>query len=75
MLLTIATTHRPATDLGYLLHNHPGRFQCHDLSFGGAHVFDPEATGDRCAACLLLDVEPLPAGPRPACAGGAALRG
>ena len=24
MLLTITTTHRPATDLGYLLHKHPG---------------------------------------------------
>jgi SAM-dependent methyltransferase len=27
MLLTIMTTHRPATDLGYLLHKHPERFQ------------------------------------------------
>jgi RNA repair, ligase-Pnkp-associating, region of Hen1 len=27
MLLTITTTHRPATDLGYLLHKHPVRFQ------------------------------------------------
>jgi hypothetical protein len=25
MLLTITTTHRPALDLGYLLHKHPGR--------------------------------------------------
>ncbi|MGN6671871.1 MAG: 3' terminal RNA ribose 2'-O-methyltransferase Hen1, partial [Thermomicrobiales bacterium] len=23
MLLTITTTHRPATELGYLLHKHP----------------------------------------------------
>lgn len=34
MLLTISTTHRPATDLGYLLHKHPGRLQSFDLSFG-----------------------------------------
>ncbi len=59
MLLTITTTHRPATDLGYLLHKHPGRFQSYDLSFGKAHVFYPEATDDRCAACLLLDVDPV----------------
>ncbi|MCD4727214.1 MAG: hypothetical protein K8R46_06110 [Pirellulales bacterium] len=26
MLLTITSTHRPATDLGYLLHKHPARF-------------------------------------------------
>ncbi len=27
MLLTITTTRAPATDLGYLLHKHPGRLQ------------------------------------------------
>ena len=59
MLLTIATTHRPAGDLGYLLHKHPGRFQSYDLSFGKAHVFYPEAAEDRCMACLLLDVDPV----------------
>ena len=42
MLLTITTTHRPANDLGYLLHKHPERFQTFDLSFGKAHVFYPE---------------------------------
>ncbi len=59
MLLTITTTHRPATDLGFLLHKHPGRFQSYDLSFGRAHVFYPEASEDRCSACLLLDVDPV----------------
>lgn len=59
MLLTITTTHRPATDLGFLLHKHPGRFQSYDLSFGRAHAFYPEAAEDRCAACLLLDVDPV----------------
>src|SRR5882757_6343106 len=59
MLLSITTTHRPATDLGYLLHKHPGRFQSYDLSFGKAHVFYPEASDDRCTACLLLDVDPV----------------
>src|SRR3954464_5508412 len=59
MLLTITTTHRPATDLGYLLHKNPVRFQSYDLSFGKAHVFYPEADDDRCPACLLLDVDPV----------------
>ena len=59
MLLTISTTHRPATDLGYLLHKHPERFQSYDLSFGKAHVFYPEASADRCRVCLLLDVDPV----------------
>src|SRR5262249_16316749 len=57
MLLTITTTHRPATDLGYLLHKHPSRFQSYDLSFGKAYAFYPEASDDRCTACLLLDVD------------------
>jgi 3' terminal RNA ribose 2'-O-methyltransferase Hen1 len=59
MLLTITMTRRPATDLGYLLHKHPERFQSYDLSFGRAHVFYPEASDDRCTACLLLDVDPV----------------
>src|SRR3954469_15448178 len=59
MLLTITTTHRPATDLGYLLHKNPDRFQSYDLIFGKAHVFYPEADDDRCTACLLLDVDPV----------------
>ena len=59
MLLTITTTHRPAGDIGYLLHKHPGRFQTYDLSFGKAHVFYPESDEDRCTACLLLDVDPV----------------
>ncbi len=57
MLLTITTTHRPANDLGYLLHKHPERFQSFDLSFGKAHVYYPEVSAERCTACLMLDVD------------------
>ena len=59
MLLTITTTHRPATDLGYLLHKHPARVQTFELAFGAAHVFYPEATAERCTAALLLDIDPV----------------
>ena len=57
MLLTITTTHRPATDLGFLLYKAPQHLQTFDLSFGQAHVFYPEATDERCTAALLLDVD------------------
>lgn len=57
MLLTISTTHTPATDLGYLLHKNPSRAQSFDLTFGRAHVFYPEADAQRCTAALLLDVD------------------
>src|SRR2546430_11189849 len=59
MLLTITTTHQPATDLGYLLHKNPGRLQTAELSMGKAHVFYPEATPGRCTAALLLEVDPV----------------
>lgn len=59
MLLTITTTHQPATDLGYLLHKHPARLQSFGLAFGQAHVFYPEATDARCTAALLLEVDPI----------------
>ncbi len=59
MLLTITTTYQPATDLGYLLHKHPGRAQSFALSFGQAHVFYPEASVERCTAALLLDIDPV----------------
>lgn len=59
MLLTISTTHKPATDLGYLLHKNPARAQIFSLTFGQAHVLYPEATADRCTVALLLDVDPV----------------
>ncbi|MER6948066.1 3' terminal RNA ribose 2'-O-methyltransferase Hen1 [Nonomuraea sp. NPDC000554] len=59
MLLTISTTARPATDLGFLLHKHPDRVQEFGQSFGTATVFYPEAGEDRCTAALLLDVDPI----------------
>jgi 3' terminal RNA ribose 2'-O-methyltransferase Hen1 len=59
MLLTITTTHQPASDLGFLLHKHPDRCQSFDLSFGRVHVFYPEVGVERCSACLLLDVDPV----------------
>jgi len=59
VLLTITTTREPATDLGYLLHKHPGRLQSFPTAAGEAHVFYPEATPGRCTAALLLEVDPV----------------
>lgn len=59
MLLTISTTHHPATDLGYLLHKNPSRVQTEELSFGKAHVFYPEANPDICTVAVLLEVDPV----------------
>ncbi|MEU7171320.1 3' terminal RNA ribose 2'-O-methyltransferase Hen1 [Micromonospora tulbaghiae] len=62
MLLTLTTTHRPATDLGHLLVKHPDRMQSFDLPAGAAHVFYPEADEARCTAALLVEVDPLKLG-------------
>lgn len=59
MLLTVTTTHGPATDLGYLLHKHPNRVQEFKQSFGTVTVFYPEATEERCTVALMLDVDPV----------------
>ncbi|MDT9693386.1 3' terminal RNA ribose 2'-O-methyltransferase Hen1 [Streptomyces sp. P9(2023)] len=62
MFLTISTTgtpERPATDLGFLLHKHPGNAQTFSTSHGTAHVLYPEATAERCTAALLLEVDPI----------------
>ena len=59
MILTISTTHQPATDLGYLLHKHPDKFQTFDLSVGKAHVFYPEKSEEKTTVSLLLDIDPI----------------
>lgn len=59
VLLTISSTHRPATDIGFLLHKHPDRVQTFAVPFGAVHVFYPEASATRCTAALLLEVDPV----------------
>lgn len=59
MYLSVSTTHQPATDLGFLLHKHPGRLHETELPFGKAYVFYPEATEELCEAVLTLDVDPV----------------
>lgn len=59
MLLSITTTHHPATDLGFLLHKHPDRFQTVNLTMGQAHVFYPKKNEEKTTACLLLDIDPI----------------
>ncbi|MBQ0933442.1 3' terminal RNA ribose 2'-O-methyltransferase Hen1 [Ideonella alba] len=59
MLLAITTTHRPATDLGYLLHKHPERVHSRRQSYGVAHVFFPEVSEERCTAALFVEVDPV----------------
>jgi 3' terminal RNA ribose 2'-O-methyltransferase Hen1 len=59
MLLTITSSTRPATDLGFLLHKNPANVRSVKLAFGEAHVFYPEASEERCTAALLLEIDPI----------------
>jgi hypothetical protein len=59
MILNITTTHKPATDLGYLLHKHPDKFQTLELSVGKAHVFYPEKSEEKTTVSVLLDIDPI----------------
>ncbi|MEJ3746232.1 3' terminal RNA ribose 2'-O-methyltransferase Hen1 [Actinomycetes bacterium KLBMP 9797] len=63
MLLTVTTTHQPATDLGYLLVKHPDKVHRFDVPTGTAYVMFPEATPERCTAALILDVDPAVGSP------------
>lgn len=57
--MKITTTHRPASDLSFLLHKHPDKLQSVELSNGVAHIFYPELSDDRCTVALLLDIDPV----------------
>jgi 3' terminal RNA ribose 2'-O-methyltransferase Hen1 len=59
MLLTITSTHQPASDLSYLLHKHPDKVHDIEISAGVAHVFYTEVSEHKCTACLLLDIDPV----------------
>lgn len=59
MILNISTTYKPATDLGYLLHKHPDRYQTIDLSIGQAHIFYPEKSEEKTTISLVLDIDPV----------------
>lgn len=59
MLLKIATTHHPATDLGFLLRKNPANVHRTDLAVGKSVIFYPQATEERCEAALMLEVDPI----------------
>jgi len=59
VLLTLTTTHAPASDLSYLLHKNPANVHERDLAFGTARVCFPEASDERCTAALVVDVDPI----------------
>src|SRR5215475_834357 len=45
--------------MGYLLLKNPARVHSFDLAFGKAHVFYPELSDAKSAACLLIDIDPV----------------
>jgi hypothetical protein len=57
MLVTLTTTHRPATDLGFQLHKHPDKYHEFSPPFGTAHVFYPEA--DKARGTFSHSLDPL----------------
>jgi 3' terminal RNA ribose 2'-O-methyltransferase Hen1 len=59
MILTITSTHQPASDLSYLLHKHPDKVHEVEIAAGAAHIFYPEVSENKCSVCLLLDIDPV----------------
>jgi RNA repair, ligase-Pnkp-associating, region of Hen1 len=58
VLLTITTTHRPATDLGCLLHQHLDTVQSVSFPFGQAMVCFSQADEARCTASVMVQAQP-----------------
>jgi hypothetical protein len=58
MLLTISTTHRPATDLGHLLHQHLDTIHSASFSFGRVLVCFSQADEARCTAGVMVEAHP-----------------
>lgn len=59
MILSIATTYQPATDLGYLLAKNPARCHAKDTTFGSVTLFFSEAGESRAVANIVLSVDPV----------------
>lgn len=58
-----ATTDFPeATDIGYLLHKHPGKVQTFELTVGSATVLYPEAGSRTTCMAIILDIDPVELG-------------
>ncbi|MEO1204962.1 MAG: 3' terminal RNA ribose 2'-O-methyltransferase Hen1 [Pseudomonadota bacterium] len=57
MILTLTTTHQPATDLGFLLHKNPDRLHQMDVGFGTAHLFFPDAKTELATFAMVLDID------------------
>ena len=59
MLLTISTTHEPATDLGFLLHKNPDQHTHRVVGFGTDPRPVPGSDRDVVHAALIVDVDPI----------------
>ena len=57
--LTVTSSSPPATDVGFVLHKHPGHARRQDLAFGTAHVLWPEATPERAQMAVVVEVDPI----------------
>jgi len=61
MLLTISTTHRPATELAGLLGQHPDAVRATTFPFGHAMLCFPQADERRCSVAVMLQHPGRPA--------------
>jgi 3' terminal RNA ribose 2'-O-methyltransferase Hen1 len=58
-MLLIRTDYRPATDLGFLLHKHPGRMHVAEMPFGTARLLFTEASDESCAVAVIVEIDPI----------------
>ena len=59
MYLKITTTDTNASNIGYVFHKHPERYQKEKLSYGEAHIFYPEVSEQKCSFAMLIDINSI----------------
>lgn len=58
-MLLISTTHKPASDLGFLLHKNPANPYVANTTFGRVFVVYPKVEDSQCEVALIIDVDPV----------------
>ncbi|PKV48088.1 3' terminal RNA ribose 2'-O-methyltransferase Hen1 [Aquimarina sp. MAR_2010_214] len=56
MLLKITSKGNSASNLGFLLHKHPDRYQIEQLPYGAVHMLYPEVSEEHCSFAMHIEI-------------------
>ncbi|MGB0870489.1 MAG: 3' terminal RNA ribose 2'-O-methyltransferase Hen1 [Flavobacteriales bacterium] len=59
MYLKIKVNNNNATDLGYILHKHPDKYQKEKMGYGDIHMFYTQTEATSCEFAMVLDINTI----------------